>query len=67
MTHSFHELIVGGVLIAPILFYVALTLVLVMLLKPVLHLIGFQRCFSNATLAELSLYVVIFGSLVLLI
>jgi uncharacterized protein DUF1656 len=65
MTHSFRELILGGVLVAPLASYAALSLVLFLLLRPVLHIIGFSRFFSNPSLAELSLYVTLFGLLTL--
>ena len=65
MTHSFREVILGGVLVAPLASYAALSLVLFLLLRPVLHGIGFSRFFSNPSLAELSLYVTLFGLLTL--
>jgi len=65
MTHSFREVILGGVLLAPLASYAALSLVLFLLLRPVLHGIGFSRSFSNPSLAELSLYVTLFGLLTL--
>jgi hypothetical protein len=65
MTHSFREVILGGVLLAPLASYAALSLVLFLLLRPVLHGIGFSRFFSNPSLAELSLYVTLFGLLTL--
>jgi hypothetical protein len=65
MTHSFRELILGGVLVAPLVSYAALSLVLFLLLRPVLRVVGFSRFFSNPSLAELSLYVTLFGLLTL--
>ena len=65
MTHTFRELILGGVLVAPIISYAALSLVLFLLLRPLLHIAGFSRFFSNPSLAELSLYVTLFGLLTL--
>jgi Protein of unknown function (DUF1656) len=67
MTHSFRELIVGGVLVAPLVSYAALSLVLLLLLRPLLHVVGFSRFFSNPSLAELSLYVTLFGLLTLFV
>ena len=63
MMHSFRELVLGGVLVAPLVSYAALSLVLFLLLRPVLHVSGFSRFFSNPSLAELSLYVTLFGLL----
>jgi hypothetical protein len=66
VTQVFHELIVGGVLLAPIASYGIASLVLVLLLRPLLHRIGFARYFSRPQVAELSLYVTVFGLLTLL-
>jgi hypothetical protein len=63
MTHTYRELVLGGVLIAPIVTYAAMALLIFLLLRPLLHIVGFARFFSNASLAELSLYVAIFGLL----
>ena len=66
MAHTFPELIVGGVLVAPFVIYLVATLVAVLVLRPVLHVIGFARIFSNAPVAQLSLYVTILCLLMLL-
>ena len=66
MTDVFHELIIGGVLVAPIVSYAIVALVLVLLLSPLLHLIGFATYFSRPQVGELSLYVTVFGLLTLL-
>lgn len=66
MTHTYRELIIGGVLVAPIVSYAAMALVVFVLLRPLLRLVGFSRFFSNPPLAELSLYVTIFGLLTLM-
>ena len=66
MTHTYRELIVGGVLVAPIVSYAALSLLLFLVVRPVLHRVSFSQFFSNPSLAELSLYVTIFGLLTLL-
>jgi hypothetical protein len=63
MTHTYRELVLGGVLIAPIVTYAAMALLMFLLLRPLLHIVGFSRFFSNPSLAELSLYVAIFGLL----
>ncbi|WP_457155382.1 DUF1656 domain-containing protein [Mesorhizobium sp. P5_C1] len=67
MTHTFRELVIGGVLVAPIVTYAAIALVLVIVLRPLLHLIGFSGYFSNPSIAELSLFVAIFGLLTMLL
>ena len=66
MMHSYRELVIGGVLVAPIVAYAATALLLFVLLRPLLHVVGFARFFSNPPVAELSLYVTIFGLITLL-
>ena len=66
MSHTFNELIIGGVLVAPIISYAVVALLLILLMRPLLHFVGFQKFFSNPSIAELSLYVTIFGLLTLL-
>lgn len=66
MTHSYRELVIGGVLIAPLLSYAVATITIIVILRPVLHLVGFSNWFSNPPIAELSLYIAIFGLLTLL-
>ena len=65
MTHSYRELVIGGVLIAPLLSYAVATIVIIVILRPVLHLVGFSNWFRNPSIAELSLYIAIFGLLTL--
>jgi hypothetical protein len=65
MTHTFRELIIGGVLVAPLVTYVMVALVALLLIRPFLRYVGFSRAFSNAAIAELGLYVTILGLLVL--
>lgn len=65
MTHSFHELVVGGILVAPFVTYAVVALFIVFLIRPFLRFAGFSRAFSDAAIAELSLYVTILGLLVL--
>jgi len=67
MTNTYRELVIGGVLIAPIVAYAAIALIAFLLLRPLLRLIGFARLFSNPSLAELSLNVAMFGLLALLV
>jgi len=66
MTHTYRELVLGGVLVAPIVSYAAAALLLFFALRPLLHHVGFAKIFSNPSLAELSLYVTMFGLLTLL-
>jgi hypothetical protein len=65
MTQTFRELIVGGVLVAPFITYAMVALFVLLLTRPFLRIVGFSRIFSNAGIAELSLYVTILGLLVL--
>ena len=66
MMHSFPELTIGGVLIAPFVMYAGTAIVIFAVLRPVLHLIAFDRAFSNPPVAELSLYVLILTLLIVL-
>ena len=65
MTHTFRELIIGGVLVAPFVAYAMAALFVLLLIRPFLRFVGFSRIFSNGAIAELSLYVTILGLLVL--
>ncbi|MER9433185.1 DUF1656 domain-containing protein [Mesorhizobium sp. M0408] len=65
MAHSFRELVIGGVLVAPFMAYAAAALFVVLLIRPLLRFVGFLRLFSNAAIAELSLYVTILGLIAL--
>ena len=66
MRHTFAELVVGGVLFAPFVTYLVAALVLIVVLRPLLHVVGFAKIFSHAPVAELGLYVTILSLLVLL-
>jgi Protein of unknown function (DUF1656) len=66
MAHTFAELVVGGVLMAPFVTYLAVALVVILVLRQLLHVVGFERIFSHTAIAELSLYVTILGLLILL-
>jgi uncharacterized protein DUF1656 len=66
MMHSFHELTMGGVLVAPFMIYAGAAMAIFVVLRPLLHLVGFDRIFSNPPVAELSLYVVILALLIVL-
>lgn len=65
MTNTYRELVIGGVLVAPIVSYAAIALLAFLMLRPLLRLVGFARVFSNPSLAELCLYVAMFGMLAL--
>lgn len=65
MMHTYRELVIGGVLVAPIMSYAAIALLLFMALRPLMHRVEFSRFFSNPPVAELSVYVAIFGLLTL--
>ena len=66
MAHTFAELAVEGVLFAPFVTYLAVALVLIVVLRPLLHVVGFAKMFSHASVAELSLYVTVLSLLMLL-
>ena len=66
MAHTFAELAVGGVLFAPFVTYLAAAVVLIVVLRPLLHVVGFAKMFSHASVAELSLYVTVLSLLILL-
>jgi hypothetical protein len=61
--HSFSELIVGDVVVAPFIVYALTAFAIFLALRPILHLCRFDKLFSNPGLAELSLYVTILGLL----
>jgi hypothetical protein len=61
--HSFSELVIGDVFVAPFIVYAVAALATFLALRPILHLCGFDKLFSNPGLAELSLYVTILGLL----
>jgi hypothetical protein len=65
MVRTFGELVVGGVLMAPLVIYLVLALVVIIVLRPLLHLVGFAKVFSHSSIAEFSLYVTVLGLLVL--
>jgi hypothetical protein len=66
MAHIFPELIIGGVLLTPFVTYLATALIVVVVLRPLLHVVGFAKMFTDTAIAELSLYVTILGLLILL-
>ena len=66
MAHTLPELVIGGVLLAPFVTYLVVALVIIIVLRPLLHVVGFAKMFSHASIAELSLGVTILGLLMLL-
>ena len=66
MAQTFAELVVGGVLFAPFVTYLVAALVLIVVLRPFLHVVGFAKMFSHVSVAELSLYVTLLSLLMLL-
>jgi hypothetical protein len=67
MPHTFLELVIGGVLVAPFVTYLLIALVVILVLRPLLHALGFAKMFSDVSVAEMSLYVTILSLLILLI
>jgi hypothetical protein len=67
VTHTFPELVIGGVFVAPFITYAVAALVIVLVLRPLLRLSRFGRMFSHPSVAELSLYVTILGLLTVLL
>jgi uncharacterized protein DUF1656 len=61
--HSFSELVIGDVFVAPFIVYALTALAIFLVLRPILHLCGFEKLFSNPAIAELSLFVTILGLL----
>jgi hypothetical protein len=66
MMHAFSELTIGGVLVAPFVMYLGAAIAIFVLLRPLLHLVAFDRAFSHPPVAELSLYVLILALLIVL-
>ena len=66
MMHSFLELTIGGVLVAPFVIYAGAAIAIFAVLRPFLRLVAFGRAFSSPPVAELSLYVLILALLIVL-
>jgi hypothetical protein len=66
MMHSFPELTIGGVLVAPFVIYAGGAFAIFAVLRPFLHLVAFDRVFNHPPVAELSLYVLILALLIVL-
>ncbi|HTO82821.1 MAG TPA: DUF1656 domain-containing protein [Methylomirabilota bacterium] len=67
MMHSFSELVIGGVLLAPFVAYAVASLVIILALRRILRLARCQKIFSHPSIAALSLYVVILGLLTVML
>jgi hypothetical protein len=65
MAQTFHEWVIGDVLVSPFIAYAMAALLIMLLIRPFLRVVGFSRFFSHATIAELSLYVTVLGLLIL--
>jgi hypothetical protein len=63
MMHSFSDLVIGDVFVAPFIKYAVMTLAIFLALRPILHLFRFEKLFSHTAIAELSIYVMILGLL----
>jgi hypothetical protein len=63
MMHSFSELVLGSVFVAPFVSYAAMALAILLVLRPILRLLRFGELFSHPAVAELSLYVIVLGLL----
>jgi type III secretory pathway component EscV len=66
MAHTFGELVVGGVLVAPFVTYLVATLAVLIVLRPLLNVAGFAKMFSHPAIAQLSLFVTILCLLMLM-
>jgi Protein of unknown function (DUF1656) len=66
MIQGFHELVVGDVLVAPFVAQGGVALGVLLLLRPLLARLGFDRLFSAAPAAMLCLYVVLVAVLVVI-
>ena len=66
MAHTFGELLVGGVLVAPFVTYLVATLAVLIVLRPLLNVAGFAKMFSHPAIAQLSLFVTILCLLMLM-
>jgi hypothetical protein len=66
MTQTYRELVIGGVLIAPIVSFALAALLAFLLLRPIVHAVRLTRFFGSPSLAELCLFISIFGLLALL-
>ncbi len=63
---GYRELVIGGVMVAPFTGYAATALAIVLLLRPVLRSLGFERAFSHPSAAEMCLVVLVLAALIVL-
>ena len=61
--HTFPELVLGSVFVAPFVTYAAMALAILLALRPILRLCRFEKLFSHPAVAEVSLYVIVLGLL----
>ena len=50
--HSFSELVIGDVFVAPFIVYAVAAIAIFLALRPILHLCGFEKLFSHPAIAE---------------
>ncbi len=67
MSHTFSELVIGGVMIAPFVTYLVASIVAFALLRPLFAAIGFDNFFSNPPLAQVSLFIIILALVMMLL
>ena len=65
MTPVFNELVIGGVMFAPVVSSVVMTVVIMLVLRPILRRTGFARLFASPAIAEFSLCIAVFSLLTL--
>ena len=63
MAHSFSDLIIGDVYLAPFIKYAVIAFIILLVLRPILHRYRVGQFFSHPAIAELSLYVTLLGLL----
>ena len=61
--HTFPELVLGSVFVAPFVTYAVMALAILLALRPILRLCRFEKLFSHPAVAEVSLYVIVLGLL----
>ena len=66
MVNTFAELTFGGVLVAPFVAYAGAAVVILVMMRPYLRFIAFDRAFISAPIAQLSLYILTLALLIAL-
>jgi Protein of unknown function (DUF1656) len=66
VTHSFSDVVIGGVLVSSFAAYAVVALIVFLLSRPILHRLRLAEMFSHPSVAGLSLYVIILGLVTLL-